>query len=214
VSGEIVRRGYDLIAEAYAAQRDLAGNEPYIRRFIAALPEGASVLDAGCGSGAVDRWLADRGVRVVGIDISPKQIELAERLVPEGRFDVRDMLRLEDCDYAVDGVVSLYAIFHTRRVHHARLLRTFASFVPTGGPMLITMGAGEWEGIEADFHGVEMYWSHYGAETNRALIEAAGLSIELDEIDESGGERHQVVLARKTHHPSQKTRGRGYDGRP
>ena len=60
------------------------------------------------------------------------------------------------------------------------------------------MGAGEWEGTEADFHGVEMYWSHFGAERNRELVEAAGLVVEVDEIDTSCDERHQVILARRT----------------
>ena len=60
------------------------------------------------------------------------------------------------------------------------------------------MGADEWEGAEANFRGVEMAWSHYGPEHNRAMIEAAGCSIDLDEIDTSAGERHQVLMARLT----------------
>jgi hypothetical protein len=56
------------------------------------------------------------------------------------------------------------------------------------------MGASEHEGTE-DFHGVEMYWSHLDPAANRALVEAAGLKVLLDDIDTSAGERHQVILA-------------------
>ena len=58
------------------------------------------------------------------------------------------------------------------------------------------MGASEWEGREPDFHGVEMFWSHYGPERNHVMLEAAGFSIVADEIDASGGERHQMLLGR------------------
>jgi hypothetical protein len=61
--------------------------------------------------------------------------------------------------------------------------------------MLVTMGAGEWEG-EEEFHGAPMWWSHYGADTNRELIEGAGLRVISEDIDRSG-ERHQVILAEK-----------------
>jgi hypothetical protein len=60
----------------------------------------------------------------------------------------------------------------------------------------VTMGASEWEGKE-DFYGVEMHWSHYGSEANRKLIESSGFRILLDEIDTSGEENHQVVIAEK-----------------
>lgn len=93
-------------------------------------------------------------------------------------------------------MVSFYAIFHTSRESHGKTLKTFASFLPQRGMLLVTMGAGEREG-EEDFYGAPMRWSHYGAEKNRELVEAAGFEILSDEIDDSGEERHQVLLARK-----------------
>lgn len=59
------------------------------------------------------------------------------------------------------------------------------------------MGSSEWEGEENDFHGVRMYWSHYGLERNREIVQEAGFEVIFDEIDKSGGERHQVILSKK-----------------
>jgi SAM-dependent methyltransferase len=194
----VVRRGYDAAAEAYGASRDLLENERHLDLFMKRLPPPASVLDIGCGSGVpIDRDLIEHGYDVVGIDVSPKQIELARERVPGGRFEVRDMVDLTPGDYEVDGIVSFYAIFHTPRERHGDVLRTLASFLRPEGVMLMTMGASEWEGTEPDFHGVEMYWSHYGPGENRRLIESAGLLVEVDDIFESNGERHQLILARR-----------------
>jgi hypothetical protein len=47
-----------------------------------------------------------------------------------------------------------------------------------------------------------MYWSHYGPEKNRKIIEEAGFEIIFDKIDTSGGEKHQIILARKISIPT------------
>lgn len=193
---DIVRSGYDRAAERYAASRDQFQNVADLERFIELLPSPATVLDVGCGSGVpVARYLVERGYDVIGIDVAPKQVDLAKELVPGGSFEVRNMLELKAGEYRVDGLVSFYAVFHTPRDRHAELLRRFASFVHPGGALLITMGAQEWEGTETDWHGVEMFWSHFGAETNQRLVGEAGFEIQSAEIAESGGEAHQVITA-------------------
>ena len=93
-------------------------------------------------------------------------------------------------------MVSFYAIFHTPRESHAETLKTLATYLPPGGLVLVTMGVGEWEG-EEDFHGAPMWWSHYGADKNKEFIEGAGFRVIYEEIDRSGDERHQIILAEK-----------------
>jgi cyclopropane fatty-acyl-phospholipid synthase-like methyltransferase len=193
---DLVRRGYNRVAETYTRQRDQFQSLAYLDRLAARLRPGATVLDVGCGAGVpIDRYLVDKGFSVIGIDLSERQIALARANVPEATYAVRDMSSLRHDEYAVDAIVSFYAIFHTPRTGHAALLRTFAGFLPSGGLLLMTMGAGEWEGMEDDFHGVPMFWSHYDSVTNRRLIEEAGFTIMFDEIDRQADERHQVVMA-------------------
>lgn len=196
---ELVRRGYEIAADAYARGRDNFENVRFLSELAGRLKKRATVLDLGCGSGRpVDRFLVDRGFKIIGLDISERQIALAKRNVPEATFTVSDMTKLRDKEFHVDAVVSFYAIFHTPRGLHADMFRCIRSFLDAGGWILVSMGAREAEGTESDFHDSEMYWSHYGPEKNRVLIEQSGFVIELDEIDESGGERHQIVLARAT----------------
>jgi cyclopropane fatty-acyl-phospholipid synthase-like methyltransferase len=198
---EFVRDGYDQIAERYAAQRDAFESLPYLERFRELLPKGGRVLDLGCGAGLpTAAYLTDHGFTVLGLDISSRMIDLARKNAPGADFEVRDMLSLRPGEFAFDAVVALYSIFHVGREEHARLLHVLRSFLPEGGVVLVTMGAVEWEGTDPDFHGAAMFWSHYGPARNRAIFEAAGFAIELDEIDTSGGEQHQVLIGRALLH--------------
>ena len=62
-----------------------AGREQMRDLLIAQLPldlSGARLLDAGCGTGALAVELAQRGADVVGIDISPRLIDIAQKRRP------------------------------------------------------------------------------------------------------------------------------------
>lgn len=77
-----------------AAGHDLDGEA----RFVSALaPPGASVLDAGCGTGRVGGYLARQGYRVVGVDLDEHLIAQARRDHPAGDWHVGD---LASFDYA------------------------------------------------------------------------------------------------------------------
>jgi cyclopropane fatty-acyl-phospholipid synthase-like methyltransferase len=193
-----VRQGYNKIAENYLAGRDHFKNDKYLDRLNTLLAPKSTILDLGCGSGIpIDSDLTGKGHKIIGTDISERQIELARENVPDGDFRIEDMSELRAGAYRVDAVVSFYAIFHTAREKHQDILNKINSFLKKDGFILITMGSSDWEGIENDFFGGEMYWSHFDAKTNRQLVENAGFKVLLDEIDTAGEERHQVILAQK-----------------
>ncbi len=73
------------------------------------LPAGAAILDVPCGFGRIAGRLQDRGHDVVGIDASPRQIELAEVRNPGPRYLVGDMREVPPGPF--DAVVNLYSSF-------------------------------------------------------------------------------------------------------
>ena len=77
------------------------------------LPPGSKLLDVGCGIGGSARILArDYGFDVLGISISPAQVQRATDLTPENlscRFAVMDALDLQLADQQFDAVWSVEA---------------------------------------------------------------------------------------------------------
>lgn len=192
-----MRDGYDKMAKQYLANRGRLGSGKYVQQLLKYLPKNSDILDLGCGAGIpVDDLLIKAGHQVTGIDISSQQIELARKNCRGGDFCVSDINTLKNGQYSVDGVVSFYTIFHTPREKQQVLLKTIASFLVSGGLLLVTMGDREFEGEHILFN-VDMWSSQFGTTKNRQMVERAGFSILVDEIDTSGGERHQVILAKK-----------------
>jgi len=50
--------------------------------------EGKDVIELGCGTAYFGAWLAKRGARVTGVDITPAQLETARRLQQETGWDL------------------------------------------------------------------------------------------------------------------------------
>jgi MPBQ/MSBQ methyltransferase len=96
------------------------------------LPPGSKVLDVGCGIGGSARILArDYGFDVLGISISPLQIERARALTPAGlscNFAVMDAMALELPNSTFAGVWSVEACPHMpdKQGYADELLRVLA----------------------------------------------------------------------------------------
>ena len=198
MNGNLVREGYNKVVERYSSQRDKFKGNKYLEEFTKLLKPDSKVLDIGCGSGIpIDKYLISKDFKIIGIDISRKQIDLARKNNPQASYEVKDMSDLQYGEYNVDAAISFYSIFHIPREQHRELFKKINSFLPVGGSILVTMGAAEWEGFEEDFHGTKMWWSHYGPKKNRKIIENVGFEVILDEIDEKEGEKHQIIIAKK-----------------
>jgi len=200
----LVARGYDQIALRYAAWR-VEGNPAmqFVRDLDARLPDGADVLELGCGRGVpVGRELAKRH-RVTGVDISAAQIALARHHVPEASFIHGDYTELDVATASFDAVVAILTLTHVPREEHADLLSRIARWLRDGGFLLCSLGTSDTPGaIEEDWLGAPMFFSHYDAGTNRRLVREAGFEPLVDEIvpmhEEGHGEaRFLWMLAKK-----------------
>jgi SAM-dependent methyltransferase len=97
---------YEALAERFAALVDRKAENAYVERpaTLSLMPdlEGKRVLDAGCGPGVYARLLIERGANVVGVDASPKMIELARKRVGD-RAEFRMWDLRDPPDFLEDG---------------------------------------------------------------------------------------------------------------
>jgi trans-aconitate methyltransferase len=90
------RSGYDAVARAYADRfADEFDSKPFDRDVLDDFAQHVAglgmVLDLGCGPGQVAAYLAAQGVPVVGVDLSPGMVAMAQQRHPHLDFQVGDM---------------------------------------------------------------------------------------------------------------------------
>lgn len=176
-----IRRGYDDLADAYAAEREPSeGERAAFRRFRDRLVDDCSqptVLDAGCGAGTpVLAAFADAPADAVGLDFSDAQLQKASE---RGAVLQGDMTALPVEAGAVDAVTAFHSTIHVPTDQHAGLYREFARVLRPGGWLLASVGEEGWEGSNSDWldAGAAMHWSFPPLATTREYLRDAGFAV-------------------------------------
>ncbi len=201
---QIVARGYDAIAERYASWAATFETPAmhWLERLLDLSPPRSCVLDLGCGRGVPYTQRLAEHHEVTGVDISPRQIELARAAVPQATFICADVAEVELPPDGFDAVVSLFMLGHVPRTEQPRVLERVVDWLRPGGLALLTMATGGSDGVEPDWLGAPMYFSSWPADENRRLLRATGLEL----VDERVIEHHEPeagdvsfmwILARK-----------------
>ncbi|MHC2333731.1 class I SAM-dependent methyltransferase [Bradyrhizobium sp. USDA 4454] len=110
------RHGHDALATSYHAFFSAVtamAIEPLLDAVYLRL--GTRLLDVATGPGAVAAEAANRGGRPVGIDLSPRMIELAQRLYPTIEYREADVERLPFPDRTFGAVVCAFGLGHFPR---------------------------------------------------------------------------------------------------
>jgi ubiquinone/menaquinone biosynthesis C-methylase UbiE len=148
---EETRKSFNLAAEKYYELfKDEMRQKKYDRvlldEFARNFDSDSIIFDVGCGPGHITSYLADKGLNILGIDISERCIEIARREHPKLRFRVMDMAKLDIADESIDGIVSFYSIIHTPKRFVHRLFHEFSRVLKEGGVILVVVKKGSTEG--------------------------------------------------------------------
>ena len=179
-----VRESYDAAAEAYAEHlADELIRKPLDRhllnRFAEDLRGRGLVADLGCGPGHVAKYLHDRGVEMLGIDLSPEMIRCAGRLHPGPEFRVGDMRELPLPAAGLAGVAAFYSIVHFEPAELPAILAETRRVLAPGGLALLAFHVGDQVVHMDDLFGAKVsldFRFHRPGEVADALA-AAGLTV-------------------------------------
>lgn len=203
-----LRKGYASIAKGYRETLvDELRGKPLDRAFLDAFAErcgDGTIIEVGCGPGQVARYLAERGARVEGLDLSPEMIAEANAAHPGLSFRVGDMFALPFGDASVHGVVAFYAIVHTPTAELASAFRDWARVLVPGGLVAVAFHVGgELVRVEEMFGATTSldFYFHEPEGVTRALVDA-GFTLEarLDREPYPGAEhasKRSYLLARR-----------------
>jgi SAM-dependent methyltransferase len=143
--GWFFRFMYDRESEAWARRRDEPQHRELVERTVEQLtkvvaPPGP-VVDLGCGPGAHSLELARRGYDVVGVDSSPRMVEVARsraaREVTHATFDVNDVDGpLSFADASLDGALAILVVQHLS--HPTAFVGEIRRCLRPGGFLLLT----------------------------------------------------------------------------
>ena len=137
---------------AHIYQRDIAAGERNSLTVLAThVPPGARALDLGCGSGALGRFLASGGDRVIdGLTINPDEASLAAR-----HYRHIEVADLETCDLTrlfapggYDAIVCADVLEHIR--HPERVLSACRTLLAPGGRVLLSIPNTGYAGLIAE----------------------------------------------------------------
>jgi SAM-dependent methyltransferase len=190
---ERVRASYDAVADAYVARvHDELAHKPLDRGLLSAFAEQlqeehgghATACDVGCGPGHVGAFLADRGLAVTGVDLSPSMVDRARALHPHMTFEVGTMTALDIPSGRFHGIVAFYSIIHLTTDAEVRTaLGEFHRTLASGGLLLVAVHLGEHG--DATVHAddmlgvsIDMDFRFFEATRLEDEISAAGFSVE------------------------------------
>lgn len=142
------RQGYDQVADEYARRifhelEHKPWERAFLDRFARRVQGLGPVCDIGCGPGHVIHYLHQQGVQGLGIDLSPRMVELARELSPDIEFRQGDMTALAVEDETWGGIIAWYSLIHIPREDIAEVLREFWRVLRPGGLLSLAFHRGQ-----------------------------------------------------------------------
>jgi len=109
-------------------------------RFTEALKmlEGKDILDVGCASGSISKYIAQMGYKVYGIDTLESSIEIANEFFsnPNATYELRDMIKQPFAENSFDCILFFETIEHVE--NPAQFLREFHRILRPNGCLILS----------------------------------------------------------------------------
>ncbi|HKM46673.1 MAG TPA: class I SAM-dependent methyltransferase [Terriglobales bacterium] len=173
--------------------RDLF-EKPWLDRFLALLPPGASILDIGCGSAEpIARYFVEKGYDLTGADSSAELIEICKSRFPQRDWLVADMRKLS-LNRHFDGILAWDSFFHLCPEDQRVMFPIFRSHAAPKAALMFTSGPSHGEAI-GTYEGEPLYHGSLDAEEYRSLLEQNGFDVVSHVVEDPACGHHTVWLA-------------------
>jgi SAM-dependent methyltransferase len=173
-------------------------------KFLSELPQGASILDIGCGAGVKSKYLSNKGFKVTGMDFSEEMIGIAKREVPNVDFMVGDIYELDSFQNTFDAVFAQAVLLHIPKEKVLEVLQKFKNKLNPNGILYIAVkevkNGVDNEIVKENDYGYEYerFFSYFTLPEIKDYIEKIGLELVWENVANSGKTNWIQVIAKKT----------------
>ena len=141
---------------------------------VSQVPRGL-VVDLGCGPGRVAAYLAERGVDVVGVDLSEAMVQLAGIAHPHIHFETGLMSALPFETATLRGAVCWYSIIHTPPDDLDEVFSELKRALQPNGDLLVAFQAGDGQAVvKTNPYGTDATLTSYRHNVNDIVQQLAG----------------------------------------
>lgn len=137
-----VKGVYNKIAKWFdnARTKTLEMEDKYLQLITKIIPQGGSILDAGCGSGEpLAEYFINAGYVVTGFDFSETMIDLCRSRFPNNEWFTADMRSLS-INSQFDCVLAWHSFFHIPKEQQKDVLENLCNLVKSDGLLCFTSG--------------------------------------------------------------------------
>ncbi len=134
-------RVYNKIAESYA--KEFMSPSDYINDFLSLVVKKGKILDIGCGVGIDANYMASKGFKVIGIDLSKEMLKLAKQKFPKIDFRLGDMRKSSFKSNFFNGIFAAYSLIHLPKEDVLDVLKSLHKFLKIKGVIYIAVHEGK-----------------------------------------------------------------------
>ncbi|NQZ13987.1 MAG: class I SAM-dependent methyltransferase, partial [Alphaproteobacteria bacterium] len=153
--------GFDYMACLYHAKKTIEGFKP------------SSILEVGCGDGAIIGAMDSAIARRVGVDLSEKAIPFAKAFFPQVEFSMLDASSMQE---QFDAVMAIEVLEHIPDDGIHSFLQTLAARTKSGGHIYISVPS-----VNLPLY--KKHYRHYDPALLKKQIEEAGIEADIVSVD-------------------------------
>lgn len=177
---------FDSLAQLYQDKyMDVSLYHESLNQFCAALPPQAEVLDVACGPGNVTRHLLNQrpDLRLLGTDLAPNMIVLAQQNNPEARFQLLDTRNIRELGQPFDGIVCGFGLPYLSREEAVAFIADAAALLRPGGLLYLSTMEDAYtrSGLQTSSTGQQLYMYFHEATYLRQAFADNGLRLSLEQ---------------------------------
>ncbi|MEK7568551.1 MAG: class I SAM-dependent methyltransferase [Patescibacteria group bacterium] len=172
--------------------------------FCSLLPKGSLVLDVGCGGGVKSKYFIEKGMTVVGADLSENMISIAKREVPQARFATLDARDIDTLPETFDGIFAQAVLLHIPKKEIVPLIKKFKEKIKEGGYLYVAVkeqraDKSEEEIKDMDDYGYpyELFFSYFTQGELEQYFSDAGFEVVSSTVTPSGRIKWIQIVGRK-----------------